>query len=146
VTGWLLDTNVLSEPRRRKPESKVLAFIAAQPLERLYISSVTLAEIRFGIGLLTDANRRAELNEWLAHKIRPVFQQRALPVTEDIMLRWRQLVEDGRKAGHSFSQPDLIIAATALQHGLTVVSRDTDDYVKARVPVLNPWVEPLPAG
>ena len=55
------------------------------------------------------------------------------------MLKWRLLVEDGRKAGHTFSQPDLIIAATALQHGLTVVTRDIGDYDRAHVPVLNPW-------
>jgi predicted nucleic acid-binding protein len=55
------------------------------------------------------------------------------------MFKWRLLVEEGRRAGHTFSQPDLIIGATALQHGLTVVSRDTRDYEKARVPVLDPW-------
>jgi predicted nucleic acid-binding protein len=55
------------------------------------------------------------------------------------MFRWRLLVEDGRKAGHTFSQPDLIIAATALEHGLVVVSRDMADYRRARVPVVNPW-------
>jgi predicted nucleic acid-binding protein len=59
--------------------------------------------------------------------------------SEDIMFRWRLLVEDGRKAGHTFSQPDLIIAATALEHGLVVVSRDMADYRRARVPVVNPW-------
>ena len=68
-----------------------------------------------------------------------MFEQRALPVSEDVMFKWRLLVEDGRKAGHTYSQPDLIIAATALHHGLTVVSRDTSDFTKARVPVLNPW-------
>ena len=68
-----------------------------------------------------------------------MFEERALPVTEDVMFKWRLLVEDGRKAGHIYSQPDLIIAATALHHGLTVVSRDTSDFTKARVPVLNPW-------
>jgi toxin FitB len=139
VTGWLLDTNVLSELRRPRPEPKVVAFVAAQPLDSLYISSVTLAEIRFGIELITDAGRRAELGDWLTHKVRPMFEQRVLPVTEDIMFKWRLLVEDGRKDGHTFSQPDLIIAATALEHGLTVVSRDTSDYEKARVAVLNPW-------
>jgi len=56
------------------------------------------------------------------------------------------VAEDGRKAGHTFSQPDLIIAATALHHGLTVVSRDVSDYQKARAPVLNPWVDAIPAG
>jgi toxin FitB len=68
-----------------------------------------------------------------------MFAQRVLPVSEDIMFKWRLLVEEGHKSGHTFSQPDLIIAATALEHGLTVVSRDTADYEKARVPVLNPW-------
>ena len=59
--------------------------------------------------------------------------------TEDIMLKWRLLVDEGRKAGHTFSQPDLIIAATAIHHGLTVVTRDRSDYDKARVAVVNPW-------
>jgi predicted nucleic acid-binding protein len=68
--------------------------------------------------------RRAELNDWLAHKVRPMFDQRVLQITEDIMLKWRLLVEEGRKTGHTFSQPDLIIGATALHHGFTVVTRD----------------------
>jgi len=139
TTGWLLDTNILSELRRPKPERKVLAFVAAQPLDLLYISVVALAEVRFGIELVTDAIKRAEFTDWLAHKVRPMFEQRVLPITEDVLFKWRLLVEDGRQAGHTFSQPDLIIAATALQHGLTVVSRDTSDYERARVPVLNPW-------
>ena len=119
MTGWLLDTNILSELRRPKPERKVLAFIAAHPLEQLYVSAVTFAEIRFGIELVAEASKRAELNDWLAHKVRPMFEERVLPVTEDVMFKWRLLVEEGRKAGHTFSQPDLIIAATALCHGLT---------------------------
>ena len=146
MTGWLLDTNVLSELRRPKPDRKVVAFISAQPLELLYVSAVTLAEIRFGIEVVTDATRRAKLNEWLAHKVRPMFEQRVLPVTEDIMFKWRLLVEDGRKAGYTFSQPDLIIAATALHHGLTVVTRDVSDYERVRAPVFNPWVDPLPSA
>lgn len=139
MTGWLLDTNILSELRRPKPERKVIAFVTAQPLELLYVSAVTFAEIRFGIELVTDAGRRAELHDWLAHKVRPMFEQRVLAFTEDIMLKWRVLVEEGRKAGYTFSQPDLIIAATALHHGLTVVSRDVNEYERAHVPVLNPW-------
>lgn len=144
MTGWLLDTNVLSELRRLRPDRKVVAFVAAQPLELLYVSSVTFAEIRFGIELVVDAGRRAELNEWLAHKLRPTFEERVLAISEDVMFKWRLLVEDGRKAGHTFSQPDLIIAATALHHGLTVVSRDVREYRKARVPVLNPWLDQPP--
>ena len=146
MTGWLLDTNVLSELRRPRPAPKVIAFVSAQPLDLLYISTVTLAEIRFGIELVADATKRGELNDWLAHKVRPMFAQRVLPITENVMLKWRLLVEDGRKTGHTFSQPDLIIAATALHHGLTVVSRDVGDYRAARAPVLNPWVDPPPVS
>jgi toxin FitB len=148
VSGWLLDTNILSELRRKRPEPKVVAFIAAQPLEELYVSAVTLAEIRYGIESLPDANKRAELTGWLTHKVRPMFEQRVLPISEDTMFKWRLLVEEGRKVGHTFSQPDLIIAATGLQHGLTIVSRDTREFLMARLPVLNPWSEstPSPAG
>lgn len=144
MTGWLLDSNILSELRRPKPERKVLAFVAAQPLELLYISTVTLAEIRFGIELLPDVARRSELNDWLAHKVRPMFEQRVLAITEDIMLKWRLMAEEGRKVGHTFSQPDLIIAATGQHQGLTIVSRDTADYIKAQVAVFNPWTDRLP--
>jgi len=144
VTGWLLDTNILSELRRPKPEPRVVAFIAAQPLEELHISAVTLAEIRFGIEVLPDVTRRSDLNDWLTHKVRPMFEHRVLPISEDVMLKWRLLVEDGRRIGHTFSQPDLIIAATGQHHGLTIVSRDTSDYIKARVQVFNPWVEHEP--
>jgi toxin FitB len=139
VTGWLLDTNVLSELRRPKPEAKVVQFLSSQPLDLLFVSVVTFAEIRFGIELLNDMTRRMELNDWLVHKLRPMFDERVLEITEDIMLKWRLLVEDGRKSGHTFSQPDLIIAATALHHGLTIVSRDTTEYEMANVPVFNPW-------
>ena len=139
MTGWLLDTNVLSELRRPKPNANVVQFVSAQSLDLLYVSAVTFAEIRFGIELLKDVSRRMELNDWLVHKLRPMFEDRVLEITEDIMLKWRLLAEEGRKTGHTFSQPDLIIAATALHHGLTIVSRDTSEYEKANVPVLNPW-------
>jgi predicted nucleic acid-binding protein len=137
----LLDTNVLSELRRPRPSREVVAFVSAQPLDRLHVSMVTLAEIRFGIECVADPHRRAALGDWLTHRVRPMFEGRVLPVTEDVMLKWRLLVEQGRKAGHTFSQPDLIIAATALDSGLTVVSRDTREYRRAGVPVLNPWSE-----
>lgn len=140
MTGWLLDTNVLSELRRPRPDARVRKFIASQRLEDLFVSTVTFAEIRFGIEIVSDPIRRTELTEWLTHRVRPLFDQRVLEVSEDVMFKWRLLVEEGRKAGHTFSQPDLIIAATALQHGLTVVTRDTADYARSRVPLFNPWI------
>lgn len=139
MSGWLLDTNVLSEIRRRRPNRKVVAFVAEQPLDLLHVSTVSLAEIRFGIELVTDANRRAELNAWLTHKVRPLFAQRVLDVSEDVLFKWRLLVEEGRKSGHTYSQPDLFIAATALHYGMTAVSRDTREYERAGAAVFNPW-------
>ncbi len=68
-----------------------------------------------------------------------MFDGRVLEITEEILLKWRLLVEEGRKTGHTFSQPDLMIAATAIHHGLTVVTRDRSGFDQARVPVLNPW-------
>jgi predicted nucleic acid-binding protein len=79
------------------------------------------------------------LNDWLKNKVRPMFDGRVLEITEEILLKWRLLVEEGRKTGHTFSQPDLMIAATAIHHGLTVVTRDRSGFDQARVPVLNPW-------
>jgi predicted nucleic acid-binding protein len=93
--AWLLDTNILSERRKPKPEPKVTAFYESQPLNALYISVVSIAEIRFGIELQQDVTRRAELNEWLIRTLRPAFRGRILPVTEDVLLKWRTLMEDG---------------------------------------------------
>ena len=140
MTGWLLDTNVLSELRRPKPEPKVIGFLKDRPLGELFISVVTLAEIRFGIESIADVVRRMTFSDWLENSVRPMFAGRTLEITEEIMVKWRLLVEQGRKRGHTFSQPDLIIAATALHHGLTIVSRDTRDYERANVAVINPWV------
>ena len=117
MRGWLLDTNVISELRRPRRNARVRAFVAAQALEELFVSSVTLAEVSFGIETVRDPICRAELSDWLTHKVRPMFDQRVLEVSEDVMFKWRLLVEDGRKTGHTFSQPDLFIAATALITG-----------------------------
>jgi toxin FitB len=134
-----LDTNLISELRKPRPAPKVVSFVAYAQLDELYISVVTLAEIRFGIENVKDAAKRSELNDWLTHKVRPLFAQRVLGVSEEVMLRWRLLVDEGRKAGYTYSQPDLIIAATALVHDLTVVTRDTVEFERAQVPVFNPW-------
>ena len=139
MTGWLVDTNVLSEWRRPQRDARVVQFLVAQPIEILYVSVLTFAEIRFGIELLPDAARRTALTNWLDQKLRPMFEGRTLEITEDIMLQWRLLLEQGRKRGHTCSEPDLIIAATALHHRLTVVTRNASEYELAGVPVLNPW-------
>ncbi len=136
----LLDTNFLSELRRPRPEPLVVAYFLSRPAEELFISVVTLAEIRFGIQSQQDEIKREALMNWLERDMRPMFAGRVLPVTETVMLSWRILVEQGRKSGRVFSQPDLIIAATAIEHGLTLVTRNTKDF--AGLPellLLNPW-------
>jgi toxin FitB len=95
--AWLLDTNVLSELRRAKPDTKVVAFISGVPAKQFHISTVTLAEIRFGIEKATDPNDRVILTHWLTHTVRPMFRGRVLEITEEIMLAWRIMVEEGRK-------------------------------------------------
>ena len=137
--AWLLDTNILSELRRPRPETRVISFIEALPLDQMYVSVVTLAELRYGVELITDAPRRADLHDWLNDIVRPMFDQRVIPITEDIMVKWRFFVEEGRKSGHTYSQPDLIIAACAAQLGMTVVTRDRSQFDRAGVAVLNPW-------
>jgi predicted nucleic acid-binding protein len=133
VSGWLLDTNVLSELRRRRLKPRVIAFVTSHALDSLHVSEVSLAEIRFGLELVDNALKRRELVKWLEDRVRPLFRQRTLPVSEDVLLRWRLLVEQGRKQGHTYSQPDLFLAATALHHGLSLVKRNTAEFARTGV-------------
>lgn len=139
MSRWLLDTNIVSELRRPRPEPKVQAFVTAQPEDSLFISTVSFAELRFGIERLSEAARRTELNEWL-EVLRSMFDQRVLPITEDVMLRWRIILEDGRKRRHTYAQPDLIIAATAYHHRLVLVTRNISDFAQAGIETHNPWL------
>ena len=138
--AWLIDTNVLSGIRRPRPDNRVLGFLAARTISELFVSVVTLAEIRFGIENQTDAHRKSLLTSWLAAKIRPMFYQRALPVDEPIAVGALRIAKECAKGGYTFSLPDLLIAATALDRGLVVVSRDNAPFLKANVPVQNPWL------
>jgi toxin FitB len=142
VTGYLLDTNVVSELVKPKPSPHVTAFISSTPLHDLYVSEITFAEIRFGIERLDDALKRSALASWLDHQLRPMFEGRLVALDEEVILRWRLFVEEGRKQGHTYSQPDLFIAACAALHGLTVVTRDTVDFERTGISVLNPWTAP----
>jgi predicted nucleic acid-binding protein len=141
LTLRLLDTNILSELKRPNPNHRVVDFVNSCPLDEPYVSIVTLAEIRFGIETAPELHRRAELQQWLANTIRPMFAGRVISITEEIMLRWRVIVEGGQKAGRTFPQPDLIIAATALEYDLAVVTRNVKDFAGLGVTILNPWVQ-----
>jgi predicted nucleic acid-binding protein len=138
LNGWLSDTNILSELQKPAPERRVTDFFTRQPIELMFVSVIGLAEIRFGIELATG-QRRAGLELWLEQTIRPMFGGRVLPLSEEIMVRWRWLVHDGRKAGETYPQPDLFLAATALQHNLTLVTRNTRDFAGLGLRIYNPW-------
>ena len=146
MRGWLIDTNVVSELRRARPAQKVRAFVASQPGDVLFTSTVTFAEIRFGIEQITHPARRADLVQWLDRTLRPLFAGRVLAATEDALLRWRLMLEVGRKKGHTFSEPDLLIAAMAAMADLILVSRDVSEFIAAGVPVFDPWDWTLHAG
>lgn len=139
MRGWLLDTNVVSELRKPKPDSRVVNFIAAQPGETLFVTDVTLAEIIFGIEQLGDATRRTDLRLWLERNLRPLFAGRILSITEDVIVRWKTMAVAGQKRGHTFGQPDLFIAAIAALQDLVVVTRDIGEFIEAGVPVFDPW-------
>ena len=139
MKGWLLDTNVISELRKKNCHSAVKAWSDRQPPQSFYLSTVTMAEIRFGIERVQDKVFRQELKQWLEQTLRPWFSDRLLPVNEDVILEWRWMVERGRKQNYTFSQPDLFIAAIASVNNLCVVTRNVEDFEKAAVPVFNPF-------
>lgn len=148
MTGFLLDTNVISELRRPRPNADVVSFVAARAEDDLFISEVTFAEIRFGIEQVEDAGRRVAIRVWLDNILRPLFEGRTLAINENVLLRWRLLLEAGRRRGHTFGQLDLFVAATAAENDLIVVSRDTTHFIAAGVAVLDPWTAMFtsPAG
>jgi predicted nucleic acid-binding protein len=134
---------VASELRRPKPNPSVASFVAGQNGNDLYITEVTFAEIVFGIEQLSDPARRADLQSWLDNRLRPLFAGRVLAISEDVIVRWKTMVVEGRKRRHTFGQPDLFIAAIAALQDLVVVTRDIDEFVEARVPVFDPWASKL---
>jgi predicted nucleic acid-binding protein len=136
--GFLIDTNVLSELDKPYPDRRVTRFFDETDDALLYISDVVLAELRFGIEKVSDPVRRSRMRTWLKDVGRPLFEGRVLSADENVWLLWEVLEQDGRRTGYTYPQPDLVIAAIALQHNLTVVTRDAEPFARAGVPVRNP--------
>lgn len=136
---WLLDTNVISELPRRRAAPTVVQWVSAQSVSLLYISDVTIAELRFGIEICAEIEKRNRLQSWLTETVRAEFVGRILQITENILFRWRLIAHKAGERGGVLPQADALIAATAAEHKLTVCTRDVQPYNIAGVPVLNPW-------
>jgi len=141
VKGYLVDTNIPSEFTRDRPDSRVAEFIRKAGKENLFLSVMTLGEICKGIDLLPVSQKRSGLQDWLDIDVRSWFANRILPVTEAIAERWGHLAATARKQGMTLAVVDGVIAATALEHNLALVTRNTKDYGGLSVALRNPWLE-----
>jgi predicted nucleic acid-binding protein len=139
VSGFLLDTNVLSEfARAQAPHPSVDRWLRTTREDLLFASVLAFAEIRFGIELLPTSKRRSQLEEWL-EDLRFSFEARLLPVTATIGDRWAVLTAQSQRRGTPLSIVDGYIAATAIEHGYTLVTRNVKDFAGLSIEILNPW-------
>jgi predicted nucleic acid-binding protein len=135
----LLDTNVISEPQRREPHARVLAWLDAQALETLYLSAITVAELRAGIALMPVGKRRDSLHDNLEKRLLPMFANRVLSFDLACTKAYAELLAKSRAAGLAVETADALIAAVALANGFAVATRDTRPFEAAGVNVINPW-------
>ena len=141
MSGFLLDTNVISEFARpdNKPDPRVKQWLEAADPDSLYASVLTFGEIRRGIEKLAPGKRRTHLETWLEKDLHEWFDKRLLVVDEPVANRWGLLAATAQRAGTPLAIIDGLLAATALEHKLTVVTRNSVDFTIAGVPILNPW-------
>lgn len=136
---FLLDTNVLSEVRRSKPQLSVLQWLDEVDEDRVYVSVITLSEIRRGIDLMDAGQKRDTLARWLSHDLLERFSDRIVPIDIQTALIWGKLMASAKKAGFTRSTMDGFIAATALSRDLTLVTRNTKDFHDLGMTIVNPW-------
>ena len=139
MSGFLLNTNIISELVKRKPEASVTEWVEHTDESLLYLSVLTLGEIRRGIATLPESRRRATLEAWLDKDLRARFEDRVLPIDQEVADRWGLLTATARNSGIVLPVIDGLLAATALEHNLTLVTRDTGQIPSIGVAVFNPW-------
>jgi len=135
---FLLDTNVISEAKQKKPNEKVLEWLDAQDESKIYLSVLSVGEIRKGIGRLESGKKKAELEEWL-EKLRNRFARRLLPLSEKTFLVWGKMCGEFENKGIVRSALDSLLEATALEHDLILVTRNVKNFQNSQVTILNPW-------
>ena len=136
---YLLDTCVISEFVAREPNPRVLDWIDSREETHLYLSVITVGEIRKGIEMLPQSRRSSELGAWLNDQILPRFSDRIVPIDANVMLRWGELVCTLQKQGKNLPAIDSLIAASALQANLILVTRNESDFADCGVSIVNPW-------
>jgi predicted nucleic acid-binding protein len=136
---FLLDTCVVSELVAAQPDPGVVRWIDSVDEERLYLSAVTIGEIKKGIERLPNSRRKSALSEWLEDDLLIRFEDRILPIDTPVMLVWGELAADLEKQGRKMPAIDSLIAAIALRGKLSLVTRDEDDFANSGVVVVNPW-------
>lgn len=134
--SYLVDTNVVAELARREPDPRVAAWFREIPDAALHLSVLTLGELRKGVEALPPGTRRERLRVWLENDLTEWFGERLLPVTAAVADRWGRLLA---QAGRSLPAIDSLLAATALQHGLRLVTRNERDFRFPGLEVVNPW-------
>ena len=138
---YLLDTCVISELVARQPNPNVVDWIDGIDEGKLFLSAITIGEIKKGIEKLGDSERRRSLGEWLEDDLLPRFSDRVLPIDTSVMLEWGKLASDLERRGRPMPAIDSLIAATCLHGQLVLVTRNEDDFAHSGVEVINPWVQ-----
>ncbi|MGH9898686.1 MAG: type II toxin-antitoxin system VapC family toxin [Pyrinomonadaceae bacterium] len=136
--SYLLDTCILSEFKKKRPEQKVISWLDAQLEESLFLSALTIGEIQKGITLLPTSKRRTDLENWLESIIYR-YDARILPLNTEVMQRWGELTGKFEQKGRVLPFLDSLIAATALAHGLVLITRNENDFAGTGVTVMNIW-------
>jgi hypothetical protein len=140
--NYLLDTNVVSEWVKPRPDPGVVAWLAGVDEDRVRLSVITLAELRHGIERLAPGARRDRLDAWLGTDLVARFEARILPVDAGVADRWGRVVARAQAAGRPMGSMDAFIAATAERHGLALVTRNGPDFEALGIPLVNPWAPP----
>jgi predicted nucleic acid-binding protein len=144
VSGYLLDTNIISELVKPRPEKRVTTWVDSIDESLLYLSVLTLGEIRKGVALVADAARRVVLEAWLDGDLKLRFDRRILPIDQAVADRWGRITASASAAKSPLPVIDGLLAATALDQDMTLVTRNTRDVSVTGVRVFNPW-EPVDA-
>ena len=141
MSGFLLDTNIVSELIKPKPDLRVKSWIDSTDEALLFLSVLTLGEIRKGIVKLQDASRRVALEAWFDGVLSLRFAGRILPIDRGVADRWGRLAGEATVRREPLPVIDALLAATALHHDMTLVTRNTKDAARTRVSVFNPWTD-----